>query len=120
MSVGFLDTNILIGYFAGDAGVKSVLERFDALKVSAIAYAEFMVGLNHDPQRQAAINIINVLFEIVHTDTAICEKAAEMRRETRLKMPDALIYATASTRGGVLITRDRDFNIGAADILLAA
>ncbi len=118
MAVGYLDTNILIGYFSGDAGIMPVLERFEALKVPALAYAEFMVGLKHAPQRQAAIKIIDALFEIVHTDTAICQKAAELRRETRLNMPDALIYATAHASGGTLITRDRDFNIGVEDIYL--
>lgn len=118
MAVGYLDTNILIGYFAGHAGIMPVLERFEALKVPALAYAEFMVGLKDAPQRQAAIKIIDTLFEIVHTNTTICQKAAELRRETRLKMPDALIYATAHTSGGTLITRDRNFAIGADDIYI--
>jgi predicted nucleic acid-binding protein len=117
MKAGFLDTNILIGFFKGDEAVKAALERFETLKIPAIAYAEFMVGLPAQGQRSMADKAIDALFEIVQTDRATCYEAASLRRETRLKLPDALIYAAARVGGGVLITRNtKDFNPDWADV----
>lgn len=116
MTAGYLDTNIVVGFFKGDTAVKSALERFDTLKIPAAAYIEFMVGLKSEAQRIAVGEVMKALFEIVQTDMRVCEEAAELRRTTRLKLPDAMIYATARIHGGTLITRDKDFDAGAGDI----
>lgn len=118
MTAGYLDTNILVGFFKGEDSIRSSLERFDSLKIPAVAYAEFLVGLPYREQRDAANQAINTLFEIVHSTDAICAEAAELRRKTRLKLPDAMIYATARVGGGVLITRDKDFGVQESDILI--
>jgi len=112
MTSGYLDTNILIGFFKGDPAVRRALERFDSLRIPALAYAEFMVGLPYESQRAAVDEAIDALFDIVHTDRALCQQAAVLRRTMRLKIPDAMIYATARAGGGVLITADRDFTRG--------
>jgi predicted nucleic acid-binding protein len=116
MSVAYIDTNILIGFFKGDFAVKQAMERFTTLKIPAAAYIEFMVGLGQESQRQAADKVLNTVFDIVHTDDNICKEAAALRRATRLKLPDAMIYATARVGGGVLVTRDRDFDFGGNDV----
>lgn len=116
MTTGYLDTNILIAYFGGDTAVKFALERFSGLKLPAIAYTEFMAGLETSREEDVFRNIIGSLFDVVQTDMDICGEAAVLRRRLRLKLPDALIYATAKTGGGVLITRDKDFDAGQDDI----
>jgi predicted nucleic acid-binding protein len=117
MTAAYLDTNILIGFFKGDQTVKAALVRFQPLKIPSAAYTEFLVGLKFAAQIEAADRVISALFEIVQTDIDICHEAADLRRKMRLKLPDALIYATARIGGGVLITRDtKDFDPHAADI----
>ena len=118
MTAGFLDTNILIGFFQGSEPVRRALERFDRLAIPAMAYAEFMVGMKNENRRVAADAAIASIFEIVHTTQEICLKAAEIRRETRFKMPDAMIYATAQIEDGTLITFDKDFDKGWADVYI--
>jgi predicted nucleic acid-binding protein len=116
MTAGYLDTNILIGFFKGDPTVKAALERFQPLKIPAVAYTEFLVGLKFAAQIEAADKVIHALFEIVHTEPKICHEAADLRRKMRLKLPDALIYATARVGGGTLITHDKNFDAQARDI----
>jgi predicted nucleic acid-binding protein len=118
MTAGYLDTNILVGFFKGEGAIKATLERFDSLKIPAVVYAEFLVGLPYREQRDAADQAIKTLFDIVHTDDRICAEAAELRRKTRLKLPDAMVYATARLGGGVLITRDKDFSADSPDIVV--
>lgn len=117
MTTGYVDTNILIDYFAGHPSAKTTLEKFTHLKLPAVNYAEFMAGVHSERQRIVADKVINAIFEVVHTDMNICREAAALRREMRLKMPDALAYATARTGKGTFITRDKkDFTIGIDDI----
>lgn len=118
MTVGYLDTNILIAFFDGRVSVRHAMERFSSLQLPAAAYAEFLVGLDNAAERAAMEEVIQSLFDIVHTDTAICAEAARLRRETRLKLIDALIYATARIGGGTLITLDKDFDSAWPDIYI--
>ena len=117
MTAGFIDTNILIDYFAGHAPAKTAFEGFSSLKLPAIAYTEFMVGLPTQAHRNKADEVIGALFDIVQTDIDICREAAALRRERRIKLPDTLIYATARVGGGVLVTRNtKDFDENQPDI----
>ncbi len=117
MSIGYIDTNILIDYFAGHEPAKATFEKFTALKLPAVSYIEFMAGIRTKQQRLVADKVINAIFEIVHTNTDICKEAARLRQELKLKLPDIMIYATARTGGGVLVTRNtKDFNADWADI----
>ena len=50
-------------------------------------------------------------FDVLPLDEAIGRKAAEIRRQYRLKLPDACILATAIIHEKLLVTRDeKDFH----------
>jgi PIN domain-containing protein len=52
-------------------------------------------------------------FECLPISTAVADRAAVIRREKRLKMPDAIILATAEVAGRKLVTRNvKDFPSG--------
>ncbi len=110
MTIAYLDTNILIDYFAGHVPAKTVMEQFDSLKLPAVTYIEFIAGLKNKQQIETADKVIHDLFEVVQTTQEICNKAANLRREKRLKLPDLMIYATSLVGGGILVTRNtKDF-----------
>jgi predicted nucleic acid-binding protein len=44
------------------------------------------------------------LFELVSVDVHVANEAGRIRRETGLKLPDALIAATALLQGAALVT----------------
>jgi len=49
-------------------------------------------------------------FECIGIDTAIAERAVELRQAKRLKLPDAIIRATAMQHSPLLVTRNtKDF-----------
>lgn len=117
MSTAYIDTNILIDFFAGHAPAKTALERFTHLKLPAVSYIEFMAGLHTSAQKAMADKVIEAVFEVVHTDIDICREAAVLRRKLRIKLPDAMIYATARAGGGILVTRNtKDFDGGQPDV----
>lgn len=110
MTAAYFDTNIIIDFFAGHPPAKTVMEKFTVRKCPAVAYIEFMTGIDTPQKKAQADEVIHALFEIVQTDMDTCREAVTLRRKTRLKLPDAMVYGAARAGGGILVTRDRDFD----------
>ncbi len=50
-------------------------------------------------------------FEIISLDLAVAETAVRLRRGHHMRLPDAVIWATAQTNNPVLVSRNtKDFN----------
>jgi len=102
------DTNILVDYLNGVAGAKAELARFDERVISVVTWMEVMVGA--EPAEDAPIRAFLGGFEVAPIDGSVAEEAVKLRRERRLRLPDAVIWATARTRGALLVTRNtKDF-----------
>jgi predicted nucleic acid-binding protein len=58
-------------------------------------------------------------FEMIELDESVAHDAISLRRQHRLKPPDAIIWAAARLNDSLLVTRDsRDFPIGDLGIRL--
>lgn len=102
------DTNILVDYLNGVAGAKAELARFDERVISVVTWMEVMVGA--EPAEEAPIRAFLGGFEVAPIDRSVAEEAVKLCRERRLRLPDAVIWATARTRGALLVTRNtKDF-----------
>lgn len=108
MSEAFFDTNILIDWLNASAAASAELKRYDRRRISRIVWTEVLAG-EPDATRRSVERVV-APFEIVEVDAAIAARAAEVRYRTRMKLMDALIYATSQLHGAVLITRNtKDF-----------
>jgi len=109
------DTNIFIHLFRGKEDVKASLEKIgdDNIAFSIITYAEIIYGTP-----KAKLPFIKAFFEqitLIDLDTDI---SREFKRivlsysfSHHIKIPDALIAATAISQGLVLFTENKkDFN----------
>ena len=108
--VGFLDRGDSL-HASADATVrKFILER--RLMVSVVTYAEVLTGAKlgrHDESRVRGF-FSDLISSVLPVDLEVADKAAELRsRRKALRMPDALILATAETNGEVdlIVTGDR-------------
>lgn len=102
------DTNIIIDYLAGFEPARAEIDRFSRKAMSVITWAEVMVGAETDVE--AATRDFLRRFDVLLVDQDIAEEAVRLRREHRIKLPDALIWATARTHSLLLVTRDaKDF-----------
>lgn len=83
----------------------------DLLMVSVITYAELLTGALRGHHDEDAVRgfFADLVDDIHAVDRQIAERAAELRTTIRsLKMPDALILATADVHGAdLVITADR-------------
>lgn len=100
------DTNILIDFLRGVEAAHTEIASYDDKTISIISYMEVMAGTT--PANEAATRaFLQNEFDVVHLDGAIAERAIGIRREKSVKLPDAIIWATAAQRGLVIITRNR-------------
>lgn len=104
-----IDTNILIDYLAGTDAARQELARYGAPAISAITWMEVLVGARAD-EEVASLRSFLGRFERLPIDDAVSEAAVAIRRERRIRLPDAIIWATAQVAQTILVTRNtRDF-----------
>ncbi len=102
------DSCILIDYLNGVAEARAELKRYDQSAISIVSWMEVMIGA--DVGVAAATRAFLAAFETIGIDAEIAERAVAIRRESRIRLPDALIKATADVAGALLVTRNsRDF-----------
>lgn len=105
------DTNILIDHLNAVPQAREEIERFESRAISIITWMEVMVGANDDlvePTRRFLDG-----FKIIALDNEIANRAVALRRTHRIKLPDAVIWATAQTGGRLFVTRNtKDFPTG--------
>ncbi|MEZ4942742.1 MAG: type II toxin-antitoxin system VapC family toxin [Saprospiraceae bacterium] len=110
IKAGLLDTNILIYRSKGLLDFRALSSRYDNLYVSAITWMEAL-GFNFsNPQEQAGIEAILNAIQVVHTDMDIVKQVISYRQTRKIKIPDAIILATAKKLDAELVTtNDADF-----------
>ena len=110
MVTSLLDSVIIIDHFNGIGAAYDWLKNRDwrNLAVSPITRAEVLAGTG--PAREDHIAAWLDSFTCLDITADIADRAARIRREERLRLPDAFQAATAERHGLKLITRNtRDF-----------
>jgi predicted nucleic acid-binding protein len=103
-----LDTNILIDYLNGIDAAREEISRYETPLISTITWMEIMVGVNEDEQQ--AIRSFLSRFTQVNLDTEVAEIAVAIRREYKMRLPDAIIWASAKRESALLVSRNiKDF-----------
>lgn len=103
-----LDTNILIDYLNGIEAAREEIGRYDHPLISPITWMEVMIGVGAD--EEAAVRAFLARFTQVAINEAVAEKAVTIRRENRLRLPDAIIWASAQCENALLVSRNsKDF-----------
>ncbi|MBK1665016.1 VapC toxin family PIN domain ribonuclease [Rhodospirillum rubrum] len=102
------DTNILIDHLNALPEAREEIERFESRAISIITWMEVMVGARADLIEPTRLFLDG--FKVIALDDEIAKRAVDLRRAHRIKLPDAVIWATAQTTGRLLVTRNtKDF-----------
>ena len=112
-----LDASVLIGLLdTADAHHDRAIDDVEAadregrqLLLPASAYSETLVAFARARRLEEARRAITAMgITIVSLTDTIAERAAELRaHHTRLRLPDAIVLATAQEMGGSLLSYDR-------------
>ena len=103
------DTNILIDYLNGLEASKAELDRYRERLISVVTWMEVLVGGRTD----AEMDVIDMFlrdFRVVDLTRGVSREAVNIRRTSRVRLPDAIIWATARAESALLVTRNtKDF-----------
>jgi predicted nucleic acid-binding protein len=115
---GFFDTNILIDFLNGVPEAQVATSSYGRRCISRITWMEVLAGVKDTPGEDIARTFL-AQFDVVEMTEEVAEAALTLRRHhvPRLKLPDAIILASARMLGSRLITRNtRDFPQDSADV----
>jgi len=105
-----LDTNILIDFLQGHLPAKRELKRYEHPAISLVTWMEILVGSHSVDEEQQLRNFLT-RFRLLPIEHDIAEQAVTLRRTHRLRLPDAIIWASAQVMNLLLVTRNtRDFS----------
>lgn len=103
------DSNTIIDYVGNKIPDTAllVLDAYfdDNLTISIISKIE-VLGFNGEDDELKRLADFIALASVVFVDDAVADKTIELRKAYRIKLPDAIIAATALVYGLVLITRN--------------
>lgn len=104
-----IDSDILIDYLQGIEKAKKEISLYSSKCISLVSWMEVMSGVDEVEIEHECRNFLNQ-FKLIEIDQKIAENAVRIRREHHLKLPDAIIWATAQTEECLLVTRNtKDF-----------
>lgn len=108
-----LDTNAVISFLAGNLALAEQLEHAEYVGISIIVYLEFLAfdGLSVSDRDCfyrfcERVDVVALSAE----DDELLTQALSLRTNNNMKLPDAIIGATALTRNALLVTNDTHFS----------
>lgn len=108
MVKALFDTNVLIDYLNGVDEAAAELSRYAGKAISMITWMEVLAGTA--PEEEAAVRAWLLSFEVLPLDAAVAERAVALRKARCIRLPDAVIWATAQVHSLLLVSRNtKDF-----------
>jgi predicted nucleic acid-binding protein len=103
-----LDTNIVLYFLSGDDTLAPLFEEKNIF-ISIITEIEILGFHELSETELEDVQGFLSFCSVVNINQDIKEKAAKLRRDHQLKLPDSIIAATAESLGIPFITADKDF-----------
>lgn len=119
MSRAVFDTNILIDHLCGHAQAEQSWLAYQQRLISRITFMEVLAGADTS-QEETVARVLLSSFQIIELDGPLSESVVTLRKNhpKKIKLPDAIIYATAKRENCPLITRNpKDFGSAAGDVI---
>lgn len=100
-----LDSNVIICISKGDAELVRIIDT--ATNYFAVSVITYMEVLGYNFQNQCELEMVQEIFnlmDLLYLDEAVADRAIDIRKIKKIKLPDAIIAATALELELTLIT----------------
>ncbi|MFZ4858797.1 MAG: type II toxin-antitoxin system VapC family toxin [Desulfuromonadaceae bacterium] len=116
--VYLIDTNIIIYYLEGEQAAISFLRTHRGrLAISSITWMETL-SYPFTADEEQVVRTFLQEFRLIEISSPVMELSVEIRRKKKMKLPDAIIAASAVHHDLILVTRNiKDFKGTAIKIL---
>jgi predicted nucleic acid-binding protein len=104
-----IDTNVVINHLAGNTNIERLLDNA-TVYISAVTFSELLSKKDLTSNEEAVVRSYIQATHVIHTNDLICEMAGQIRRNKKIKMPDAIIAATCFFLDIPLVTFDDDLD----------
>ena len=104
MVKALFDTSILIDFLRGVPAAREEFNRYEDKAIGVVTWMEVMVGTQAAAEHGTREFLDG--FVLIGLDEAVAERAVALRRQHRLKLPDAIVWASAQVQAMLLVTRD--------------
>ncbi len=115
-----LDTNVIIGLLKGDAAAVALAEQADlslaSCAVSQITRMELLSFPGITDVEERRINAFLSNCRMLLLDESVEQETIRLRRASSLKLPDAIIAASAKVHGAALLTLDQRLKANLAKV----
>lgn len=103
-----LDSNIIIYLSNKVLKISDFAETNDTLYISVITYMEILGYHFESEEEEYFIKNLFSYLPILHIDELIAEKVIAYKKVNKIRLPDAIILATASEYGCKLVTKNSE------------
>ena len=108
-----LDTNAIISLLKNEGNLLETISKASAVYISVISELEFFsfsrLMANDINLFRKFLKRISVI-DLKQSDLKLMDKVIEVRKNYHLKLPDAIIVASAITNNAVLISQDKELS----------
>lgn len=103
-----LDSNIIVYLSKGELDRDAFFDEANTYYISVISYMEILGFPFETIREKEFVQRLLSLFQIIYIDKPIADKVIDIRQQKKMKLPDAIIAATALEKHCMLVTRDVD------------
>ncbi|MFL6544045.1 MAG: type II toxin-antitoxin system VapC family toxin [Candidatus Udaeobacter sp.] len=104
-----IDSDVLLDFLDGYRAAAAEIARYRECCVSIISWMELLAGARTQADEDVRREFL-AHFRLVPLTPEVAEEAVALRRKYRLKLPDAIIWASAINENCVLVSRNtKDF-----------
>ena len=100
-----LDSDVLIDFLQGQTQAEQELRRYPDWEISVVSWMEVLSGAEGPEEEKACRRFLDSL-KVHFLSAGVAEEAVRLRKKFPIRLPDAIIWATARTEGCLLVTRN--------------
>ena len=100
-----IDSDVLLDFLHGHSPAAEEIARYRECCISIISWIEVLAGAQTPADEDIRRGFL-AHFRVVPLTPPVAEESVRLRREYRIKLPDAIIWASAITEKCLLVSRN--------------